>query len=337
MPAGYNPYGAYGSYGVSVPAGYGVPGYGAYAAGAGAGASPASSFSPSTRELSTEEATRRAEERVSYNRPFLNDGLLEGVARFVGKHGLPDEVETGLRMLRIDSLRYLLEDATIQRRISAASDKIAAVLQELSYLDPEAEAVVRKLSERRQRREGHSKRHEADGSTRPHRSHRHRHEADGTERRSRKRRRDAPSRDGSGNEGRAPVPAAKEDHDDFGGPPYDPDGAASGKRKIRAVTKAHPSSNRAPSSHRGAAGVDEIEQWLTQLDEGRGVLMQYCDRMRREYSGSLAQVAATLIADPSEGKSVLSCIDPTFFKVLGVESLGHRLLLARGIAALADS
>lgn len=64
--------------------------------------------------------------------------------------------------------------------------------------------------------------------------------------------------------------------------------------------------------------------------------MRYLPALRREFAG-LQELAGALVSSPGEGKSVLSCIEPTVFQTLGIESLGHRLLLAKGIVALAGA
>lgn len=82
-------------------------------------------------------------------------------------------------------------------------------------------------------------------------------------------------------------------------------------------------------------GSDEVGQWVQSLDAA-GTLMRYLPALRREFAG-LQELAGALVASPGEGKSVLSCIEPTVFQTLGIESLGHRLLLAKGIVALAGA
>lgn len=78
---------------------------------------------------------------------------------------------------------------------------------------------------------------------------------------------------------------------------------------------------------------EELEEWLVGLDGGRGVMLQYLEPLRQEF-GSLDQVAAAFIADSPTSGSVVNCVDPLLFEALGVVSLGHKLMLAKGVQAL---
>lgn len=77
-----------------------------------------------------------------------------------------------------------------------------------------------------------------------------------------------------------------------------------------------------------------MENWLLSLDQGEGKLMQYLGALQRDF-GSLAEVAAAAIPDAT-GNSVLNSVDPLIFEALGVQSLGHKLLVAKGVVALAS-
>lgn len=80
---------------------------------------------------------------------------------------------------------------------------------------------------------------------------------------------------------------------------------------------------------------DELETWLLNLDQGRGKMVQYLGPLREEF-GSLMAVAAAYIPGGNNGpRGLLESVEPLIFDVLQVVSLGHRLLLARGIAELA--
>jgi len=83
---------------------------------------------------------------------------------------------------------------------------------------------------------------------------------------------------------------------------------------------------------REAQEAKEVEQWLQGLDGGRGAMLRYLEPLQREF-GSLAQVAAARLPAPA-GSSVLENVDAMIFEALGIQSLGHRLLLAKGIMAL---
>lgn len=79
-----------------------------------------------------------------------------------------------------------------------------------------------------------------------------------------------------------------------------------------------------------------LEQWLLDLDGGRGSLMQFIEPLQREF-GSLKEVAAAYCADGTEEESasIVSCVDPVLFEALGVTSLGHKLMFAKGVTKLA--
>eukprot|EP00929_Paragymnodinium_shiwhaense_P106260 TRINITY_DN7150_c0_g2_i1.p1 TRINITY_DN7150_c0_g2~~TRINITY_DN7150_c0_g2_i1.p1 ORF type:complete len:704 (-),score=238.63 TRINITY_DN7150_c0_g2_i1:161-2272(-) len=117
--------------------------------------------------------------------------------------------------------------------------------------------------------------------------------------------------------------------------------------KARVATKRHAAE--APSQDRnGGAGPskepgymefepdsDERDCWLRGLDES-GSMERYADALKREFV-NLREVAAAVVEEPTPGKSPLTCIEPAIFEALGVNSLGHRLLLAKAIIALAES
>ena len=73
--------------------------------------------------------------------------------------------------------------------------------------------------------------------------------------------------------------------------------------------------------------------WLKNLDGGRGSLLKYFEVMRDEFDCDFAQLAAARLETPV-GPGALGHLEPSFFEALGVEQIGHRLLLARGILAL---
>jgi len=98
----------------------------------------------------------------------------------------------------------------------------------------------------------------------------------------------------------------------------------------------------AAAGHRergGGAGAgagdssEELVQWLKGLDAA-GALMRYVPALRREFTSLSEILAAYSEPAPGSHKPVLSCVEPSFFQALGVELLGHKLLLARGIASL---
>lgn len=77
----------------------------------------------------------------------------------------------------------------------------------------------------------------------------------------------------------------------------------------------------------------EIAGWLDTLDPGGG-LRRYLPALRREFS-SLAELSQAVMGPYVPGESVLVCVEPSLFEVLRVESMGHKLTLAKGMVALA--
>lgn len=101
-----------------------------------------------------------------------------------------------------------------------------------------------------------------------------------------------------------------------------------------ASVAARSTGRRSSSQAEKADGQNPLKDWLMGLDSS-GDMLQYLVPLRREFA-SLAQISAALVDKPGGGTSVLSCIEPSFFQALHVESLGHRLILAKGIVALAS-
>jgi len=90
----------------------------------------------------------------------------------------------------------------------------------------------------------------------------------------------------------------------------------------------------------GAAGIvpegpqeETLYNWLEGLDNKRGALLQYFDVMRREFDADFSQILAVKLETPT-GPGVLDAIDPMFWEVVQAKSMGHKLLLAKGIYAL---
>ena len=78
----------------------------------------------------------------------------------------------------------------------------------------------------------------------------------------------------------------------------------------------------------------EFEEWLLGLDGGRGVMLQYLEPLQREFE-NLFQLAASVTAAPA-GLSVTAAVDPLVYEVLGIRLTGHKLLLAKGLIAVAE-
>jgi len=87
-----------------------------------------------------------------------------------------------------------------------------------------------------------------------------------------------------------------------------------------------------PSPAAAGPGAEELSKWLFSLDSG-GALQRYLPALHREFA-SLEELGAAMIASAEGSASVLQCIEPSVFEILGVESLGHRLMLAKGIVSL---
>eukprot|EP00928_Gymnodinium_smaydae_P072577 TRINITY_DN55917_c0_g1_i1.p1 TRINITY_DN55917_c0_g1~~TRINITY_DN55917_c0_g1_i1.p1 ORF type:complete len:686 (+),score=187.35 TRINITY_DN55917_c0_g1_i1:155-2212(+) len=79
----------------------------------------------------------------------------------------------------------------------------------------------------------------------------------------------------------------------------------------------------------------ELYEWLRKQDSGKGALLRYFDKIRSEFDCDFSQIAAAKLADPIS-PGAIGLIDPTFWEACEVKLIGHRLLLANAIAALAD-
>lgn len=88
------------------------------------------------------------------------------------------------------------------------------------------------------------------------------------------------------------------------------------------------------SPGQGSGDDESLRSWLFDLDSGRGALERYLEPLCRKY-GSLDALRATLLPEPIS-PSVVGRVDPSLWEALGVASLGHRLLLSKGIVALAE-
>jgi len=77
----------------------------------------------------------------------------------------------------------------------------------------------------------------------------------------------------------------------------------------------------------------KLQEWLEQLDGGRGILLQYFESLRREFSADFSRIREMRLATP-RSNGILGTIDAYFWEVCGIRQMGHRLLLAKGINAL---
>lgn len=77
-----------------------------------------------------------------------------------------------------------------------------------------------------------------------------------------------------------------------------------------------------------------LEDWLRGLDSS-GALVRYLPKLQSEFT-TLAELAAAKRTPPNGAKGALASIEPSVFEALEIQSLGHRLAVARGILALAE-
>ena len=73
--------------------------------------------------------------------------------------------------------------------------------------------------------------------------------------------------------------------------------------------------------------------WLLSLDNGSGALVEYLPDIVHEYGGDLNKVAATRKLNHT-ARSIIDCVDDSFWEAINVRTLGHKCLLARGILKL---
>eukprot|EP00930_Biecheleria_cincta_P057525 TRINITY_DN4344_c1_g1_i2.p1 TRINITY_DN4344_c1_g1~~TRINITY_DN4344_c1_g1_i2.p1 ORF type:complete len:2150 (+),score=554.56 TRINITY_DN4344_c1_g1_i2:469-6450(+) len=101
------------------------------------------------------------------------------------------------------------------------------------------------------------------------------------------------------------------------------------------ATGSAPSSAEDSSPQASGSGErdNELKSWLRSLDQGAGTMLQYYDVLAAEFDSDLQQIAAAKIdGDPSVG--IMGTVDPTFWEVVKVTKVGHRMLFAHGIAKL---
>eukprot|EP00929_Paragymnodinium_shiwhaense_P010800 TRINITY_DN11576_c0_g1_i1.p1 TRINITY_DN11576_c0_g1~~TRINITY_DN11576_c0_g1_i1.p1 ORF type:complete len:613 (+),score=130.48 TRINITY_DN11576_c0_g1_i1:138-1976(+) len=115
-------------------------------------------------------------------------------------------------------------------------------------------------------------------------------------------------------------------------------GKAAGKNTAGIGARTRKQQSTPPRQPKQAAPAAEeqestaISDWLQSFDT-EGVLNKYLPALKKEFN-SLSEVRAAQVSQPGAKKSALACIEPSVFKVLGITSLGHKLLLAKGIVAL---
>jgi len=292
-----------------------------------------------------------AERRLATARP--NQDTLQVIDRFVREFRLGDEVELGLRLIPPDKVRHLIGSPELRRRVRDAADRPDAILVELGRLDAEVEGIARVLmagrakkrrrsdKEKEKEREKHRSRN-AGGDDAKRKSRRSR------SRSRRRRRRDSPAPADDRGRGRRRADDGRRadvDRDRRHGERHGGEGDRHRKsRKTEAPRREAPSGVWGSPGRgdplggvaRKAAGGDlELERWVMDLDSGRGVFRRYLEPLQREF-GELTALAASVLPKPV-GNSVVGFIDASVWPALGVEALGHKLTLAKGIVALAQS
>ena len=92
------------------------------------------------------------------------------------------------------------------------------------------------------------------------------------------------------------------------------------------------SSRETPYIVKEAIAYKELEEWLRNADAGKGILLKYSEALLSEF-GSKQELAAS-INEATPGASKVQRVDPAVFEILGVHSLGHKLMFAKAITAL---
>lgn len=86
-----------------------------------------------------------------------------------------------------------------------------------------------------------------------------------------------------------------------------------------------------------AAALNDIpmSEWLKGLDGGKGALLQYLPALIREFDADLSQLPGVILSE-SKVPGIIGSIDPSMWQACGVVRIGHRMLLAKAINALAS-
>ncbi|CAE8707401.1 unnamed protein product, partial [Polarella glacialis] len=134
-------------------------------------------------------------------------------------------------------------------------------------------------------------------------------------------------------------PQAESDEEDGGAKDLAKEPALENSRQRRPADTA-PSSSLLPETSSPSTEVPRREgreaalhEWLEGLDAGKGGLLQYFDVIRAEFDSDLRQLRAVRLIEPRSA-GVVGSIDQSFWQVCGVKTMGHRMLLARGINLL---
>jgi len=79
--------------------------------------------------------------------------------------------------------------------------------------------------------------------------------------------------------------------------------------------------------------AQKLHDWLLNLDDGAGAMLQYFDVLVAEFDSDITQIKAVKIGG-DEANGILGVVDPSFWNVGRVAKLGHKMLFARGIQKL---
>eukprot|EP00439_Symbiodinium_sp_Y106_P082701 s2_g22.t1 len=273
----------------------------------------------------------------------IDERVREKLRHFCKKHHFSREVEHGLRMLNELTANSIVSDPNLSAKLEKSADPHETLLAELERRDRATATVMRWLipakaqrnpeprqsaSRSRRSRSRRRRRRSTPPRSSPKRSSPKR-----TERRSPIRRNPPP--------GRPPTPPrARRRKDKSPSPPpgtFVP--APSSKQGIfRTPTPspssppAAPSTNTVYEQEAPEEAENEVREWLRGLDSGKGALVIYTKAITEEFGGVQA-LAACILPEHPKG-SVIGRIEQSLWEALDVKSLGHRLLLAKGILKL---
>jgi len=252
-----------------------------------------------------DKAIDRAQERMA-QQPH-NRNILDGINNFVRDLKLSYDFEMGLRILNPQVLQYIMS-----LKFPTGSHEL--VLSEMRRADPEAEAIVRSLLQNEV-----SPSSSPSDTARGRRRRKHKRKKSSIDKNNKKSRaRNAPHSTQSLHVG-ANTKGTEEAPGVWGSPERDVGNADSSGRGVGNTV--------------GVEDTGDIREWLMQLDQGRGALECYLQPLCAEFQ-NLDAIKETVLAKPLNG-SIIGKIDPSLWKALGEPKLGHKMLLSKGIVALA--
>lgn len=308
---------------------------------------PAATAVPAARPAwppkSVEDAVFYRDHRLRTIR--MDERVREKLRHFCKKHHFSREVEHGLRMLNELTANSILSDHSLSAKLEKSADPHDTLLAELDRRDKATATVMRWLvpakaqrnpeprqsaSRSRRSRSRRRRRRSTPPRSPPKRSSPKR-----TERRSPMRRNPPP--------GRPPTPPRarrRKDKSPTSPPPGSFVPAPSSKQGIFRSPTPSPSSPPAAAQSTNTVyeeeapeeAENEVREWLRGLDSGRGALVIYTKAITEEFGGVPA-LSACILPEHPKG-SVIGRIEQSLWEALDVKSLGHRLLLAKGILKL---